>query len=237
MRGVTALATNRLVATAVVLTIVLAVIIGVVFFVRGQLAEREELIVAQAEDTSYEVVPCEPDMLDIALTRTGSIAGLPVTFGLTVTNESEQACSLDAGSDHLVMRVTSGSDEIWSSAHCPSGADSRLYVFGPDVSSQINVEWSGARSNSECSGGLPAPRPGTYVVEGHIDGVEFPDMRESFVLTDSSGAAPAAAADESAGADETADESEAEDEPAEDQTDATHPTEESPPPEVEYVPD
>jgi len=166
-------------------------LVGVALVVRSQLADRKQQIVAQALDTSYEVVPCEPSMLDIDLTRTGTIAGYPMTFGMTITNIGEQACSLDAGSKHLDLRVSSGSDLVWSSAHCTSGNDSRLYVFGPDVSSTITVEWSGARSDESCSGGLPSPQPGTYVVEGTVDGVTFPQLRDAFVLTNSAGIAPA----------------------------------------------
>lgn len=171
--------------------VIIAATIAVAIFLRGQLAEREERIIAQEQDTSYEIIPCEPSMLDIALNQTGTIAGYPVTFGLSVTNTSDQSCSLDAGSEHLVLEVSSGNDQIWSSAHCPAGAGSRLYVFGPDVSSQINVEWSGGRSTPSCDAGLPAPRPGTYVVQGSVDGVGFPALTQSFVLTGADGAVPA----------------------------------------------
>lgn len=168
------------------------IFVGLALFFQNQLNKREEALVAQADTTKFEVVPCEPSMVTIESNRTGALAGYPVTFGMTVTNTSETSCSLDAGSDHLVLTVTSGTDQIWSSAHCPAGQESVLYVFGPGVSSDIAVEWSGARSNAECSGGLPNPLPGTYVVEGSIDGVAFPAMRETFVLTDPAGRAPAA---------------------------------------------
>lgn len=219
---------KRLIFTAIAAVLVLAAIISVAVIVRGQLAQREEQIIAQAEDTSYEVVPCEPSMLDIEMRRTGSIAGYPMTFGLTMTNTSEQACSLDAGTEHLVLRVTSGNDPIWSSAHCPGGAESRMYVFGPGVSSTVNVEWSGARSTSSCQGGLPAPRPGTYVVEGSIDGVSFPQLRESFVLTDTAGIAPAPEPEEA--------EEPQTDETSEGEESVDPVTDETPPPD-DYIPD
>ncbi|WP_182353313.1 hypothetical protein [Flaviflexus huanghaiensis] len=181
---------RRSIVTVVVGVVIIASILFVAVFLRGQLAQREERMIAQEQDVSYEIVPCEPGMLNVALNQTDTIAGYPVTFGLVVTNVSDRSCSLDAGSEHLVLEVSSGNDQVWSSAHCPSGDASRLYVFGPGVSSQINVEWSGARSNTACDAGLPAPLPGTYVVEGSIDGTSFPALTHSFVLTGAGGVAP-----------------------------------------------
>ena len=221
---------KKAIIVAIVTIAIIAAFITAAVIVRGQLAQREQQIISQSEDTSYEVVPCEPDMLDISLTRFGTIAGYPMTFGLTITNTSEQSCSLDAGSEHLAMRVTSGNDLIWNSAHCPAGAASRMYVFGPDVTSTINVEWSGARSNESCAGGLPAPRPGTYVVQGSVEGVDFAQMRDSFVLTDTAGVAPEPEPDP------TEEPTESEEPDAEDDESPAPVTDESPPPE-DYIPD
>lgn len=221
---------RRLIITAIGAVLIIVLIIGVAVVVRGQLAKREERIVSQAEDISYDVVPCEPSLLDIDMTRTGSVAGYPVTFGLSITNASEQSCSLDTASERLVVEVLSGEDQIWSSAHCQAGGEPELYVFGPGVSSTVNVEWSGARSNSECADGLPAPRPGTYVVEGSIDGTNVPQLRESFVLTDTSGVAPAPEPEE------PEEDQESEDSPGSGEDQEDHITEETPPPE-DYIPD
>ncbi|MGO1459940.1 MAG: hypothetical protein ACTHWJ_07955 [Flaviflexus sp.] len=182
---------KRLIIGAIIAVLVVALAIGAAVFLQSQLNKREEQIVAGSEEDNFDVIPCDPSMLEMDINRFGSVAGYPITFAVSMTNTSEQTCSLDAGSDHLVLEVTSGNDNVWASNHCVSGDESELYVFSPGVSTQIDVQWGGNRSNAECTGGLPAPRPGTYVVQGSVDGTEFPQLRQSFVLTDSSGAAPA----------------------------------------------
>lgn len=223
---------RRLIVTAIVIALIAILVVGAGIYLYAQLNKRSEQIVAETQQDNFEVVPCEPGMLDMTVSRTGSVAGSPVSFGITMTNNGEQPCSLDAGSEHLVLEVTSGNDEIWASNHCTTGG-STMYVFGPGVSATVDVHWSGARSNANCDSGLPSPNPGTYVVTGYIDGVEFPELRESFVLTDSNGIAPA----EETTTDEEATSEEESDQPTSDEPTEEATTIEPPPEDHEYVPD
>lgn len=226
---------KRLLVAAIVFIIIAVLVVGVSIYLYAQLNKRGEQIVAETEKDTFEVVPCEPGMLDMGITRTGSVAGNPVSFGITMTNNGEQPCSLDTSTSNLVLEVTSGNDSIWASNHCVEDSPSRMYVFGPGVSSTVDVHWSGARSTADCASGLPAPNPGTYVVKGYVDGTEFPELRDSFVLTDSNGIAPAEETtfeepEEATGEEEA--EEQSTDEPTGEAT-----TIEPPPEDHEHVPD
>lgn len=226
---------KRLLVSVVVIIIIAVLIVGAGIYLYAQLNKRGEQIVAETEKDTFEVVPCEPGMLDMEMNRTGSVAGNPVSFGITMTNNGDQPCSLDTGTSNLVLEVTSGNDSIWASNHCVEDGPSRVYVFGPGVSSTLDVHWSGARSTTDCASGLPAPNPGTYVVKGYVDGTEFPELRDSFVLTDSNGIAPVEEAP-SEEPEEATGEEEAEEQPTDEPTEEAT-TIEPPPEDHEYVPD
>ncbi|MFB4305515.1 hypothetical protein [Actinomadura sp. GTD37] len=79
-------------------------------------------------------------------------------FRVTVVNTGEGACAFDTGS--LDVRITSGSDRIWSSAECRRG-DAPEATLRRGIPYVDTVIWDRRRG---CEDGRAA-RPGTYVAD------------------------------------------------------------------------
>ncbi|MFS2295602.1 MAG: hypothetical protein FWJ90_23385 [Actinomadura sp.] len=78
-------------------------------------------------------------------------------FTVTVVNVGKVPCAFDTGS--LDVRITSGSDRVWSSAKCRRGGAGEK-ILNRGVPHLDTIVWDRKR----CDGESPA-RPGTYVAE------------------------------------------------------------------------
>lgn len=114
--------------------------------------------------------PAAPDCRDQDLSVTVSTdaetypAGVQPEFTLTVTNESEAACTRDLGQRALELRVSSGGARVWSSDDCnPDGPSdpTRLRPGDPFVQS---VSWARQASQPGCPPDEPTADPGQYQV-------------------------------------------------------------------------
>ncbi|WP_412516085.1 hypothetical protein K8Z49_33185 [Actinomadura madurae] len=102
--------------------------------------------------------PCDDDDLVVTMSAAGDTFAGPrrPEFRITVVNAGKGACTFDTGS--LDVRITSGSDRIWSSAKCRHG-EAPKKILQRGVPYVDNVTWDRGRG---CKGATPA-RPGTYV--------------------------------------------------------------------------
>lgn len=174
-------ARRRRIFTIAVWVLCIGLLLGAAIFVRAKFQQHQQNLIEAQSATKEEIVRCTPDMLDMSMSKEGSVAGQPVTFDISVKNTSDKTCSLEAGSDRLILTVTSGEDHIWASHECRE-PEPDLRVFGPGVSSHISIAWDGGRTNSSCQD-LPLPLPGVYVVSTSLDGKNVPDLRDAFELT------------------------------------------------------
>jgi hypothetical protein len=85
-------------------------------------------------------------------------------FRLSVVNTGDRSCTLDVGPKALEIRVTSGSDRVWSSADCIRGSGSSIRLFKRGIPYLSTVTWDRRRSSDGCTGSRDLARPGTYVV-------------------------------------------------------------------------
>ena len=104
--------------------------------------------------------PC--DDKDLVITMSGAEDTYPASenpeFRITVVNTSKASCKFDTGG--LDLRITSGSDRIWSSAECRRG-DASKETLKRGVPHVETITWGRER---DCGDGSPA-RPGTYVAD------------------------------------------------------------------------
>jgi hypothetical protein len=61
------------------------------------------------------------------------------------------ACTFHVSPQSVVVKITSGSDRIWSSQDCPSSIKPADVVVRSGVPTYVNVVWSGRRSDDSCS--------------------------------------------------------------------------------------
>jgi len=118
-----------------------------------------------------EPVLAEPEGVcsdrDVAVTpsvRT-PVEGSPVTFTLELRSISTPACTWQVSPSTVTMKITSGSDDIWSSQQCPRAIPRKEVVLRQDVGTEVEVTWSGRRSDEECSRMAGWAMPGWYYVD------------------------------------------------------------------------
>ncbi len=113
-------------------------------------------VVPRAEPVA-DGAPCAGKNLVVSLTTArDTYAGRDAPrFRVSVVNAGENECTWDAGS--LDVRVASGDDRIWSSAHCRAGGDKARRTLRRGIPYVDTIGWDRRRG---CAGARV--RPGTY---------------------------------------------------------------------------
>lgn len=108
-----------------------------------------------AEPTSEP--PAQPDgecaTDDVVITPRieNAVAGSPVDIVLSVTTRESAACYWTVSAQSVVVKVTSGSDDIWSSQHCPDAVVAADLVVRHDTPADTTVQWPAWRSGADCT--------------------------------------------------------------------------------------
>lgn len=125
--------------------------------------------------------PCADDDIVASPTVDGrAYAGQDVTITLNLRAASSPACSWEVSPDSVVVKLTSGSDRIWSTQDCPAAIDTAPVVVRKDHTTKVEVTWSGQRSDDECSRTTLWAQPGYYHVGAAALGAE--PQNEQFEL-------------------------------------------------------
>lgn len=166
-------AARRLIALAVVFLVVGAGVLAAMStfnWFQRKLAEPivQPTTAASAINTAQPTA-CPPESLVWTVVPTAGRAGDPVDFQWSVTNNSEENCTIDAAPTSVVFSIISGNDPIWSSAHC-GAPDPLLLLLGPEDQTSRLTRWSGERSQEGCTPVGANVRPGTYHVSITYEG-------------------------------------------------------------------
>ncbi|MEU5876884.1 hypothetical protein [Spirillospora sp. NPDC047279] len=102
-------------------------------------------------------------VVNMTMTRDTYAKGDMPQVQLTVVNTGGRACTFDVGSRSLDVRVTSGSDRVWSSAACDQGSGSSIQMLRRGIPYVGTVTWDRKRSTGKCEGRRVGALPGTYV--------------------------------------------------------------------------
>lgn len=130
--------------------------------------------------------PCADSDVQVTPSVDGAaVAGQDVTITLNLTTADSPACTWQVSPASVVLKVTSGSDRIWSTQDCRAAVKPQSVVVRKDHVSKVGVTWSGQRSDDDCSRTTTWAQPGYYHAEAAALGAEPHD--EQFRL-----AAPAA---------------------------------------------
>lgn len=117
---------------------------------------------------------------DVALETASTAAGTGTSFQVTVRNTGTGPCLVDAGPASLAATVASGSDTVWSSAHCAGDATKEL-LLDADAETAVTVRWDGRRSVEGCPAEQPFAEAGTYRVALELAGEPL-GTREAFTV-------------------------------------------------------
>ncbi|PRX99822.1 hypothetical protein [Allonocardiopsis opalescens] len=114
--------------------------------------------------------PCAPENVVVTfdIDREVYAAGQEPRFEVTVVNTSDVMCTFDVAPEQLEVRVTSGSDRIWSNLDCAEqGTDPQELQRG--VPHTERIDWDRMRSFTDCRDAAITAQPGTYVVRLYGD--------------------------------------------------------------------
>lgn len=105
---------------------------------------------------------------DIAVTPdvTRAVAGPTggVVIELQVRTITDEACTWKVSPSSLTMKITSGSDDIWSSRECARVLPKQTVTVRKAATTTLTVEWNARRSDEECSRQTDWALPGGYHV-------------------------------------------------------------------------
>lgn len=94
----------------------------------------------------------------------GAAAGGGVRIDLELTSSLSEACTWTVSPKTVVVKLTSGSDRIWTSQECPRAVPTEEVVVRRDTPAVVSMTWNGRRSDAECSGNTKWALPGYYHV-------------------------------------------------------------------------
>lgn len=107
---------------------------------------------------------CAPEDVVIRPTVAEAVAGRPVTVVLKLRTQLAEACTWELSRASFTWKLTSGSDEIWTSRECPRAVPGRELVVRRDTVATTQLTWGGRRSDADCSRLTDWALPGWYHV-------------------------------------------------------------------------
>ncbi|GII39156.1 hypothetical protein Pph01_41590 [Planotetraspora phitsanulokensis] len=122
--------------------------------------------------------PCDAKDLVVALQAGQDYYNRGVTpnFLLTIVSTARVACTVDVGPRALEMRVTSGSDRVWSTADCVSGPGVDTQTLQRGVPYVRTIQWDRRLSGSDCSSRRSSAAAGTYVASAYAGPLRSPKV-------------------------------------------------------------
>jgi hypothetical protein len=110
-------------------------------------------------------VACDPLTTKVGIAGFASVkADAKQVFTLTVENNSATPCVLQIGPSTYSVRVVSGSDPIWTTAHCAKWLPLvKKQTLQPAGTVEFQVTWPLRRSAKDCKLGKTKLGGGTYV--------------------------------------------------------------------------
>ncbi|KRF16615.1 hypothetical protein ASG90_10100 [Nocardioides sp. Soil797] len=123
--------------------------------------------------------PCNPADITVS-PEVDTVAAndtIDIPFKITGTDE---ACTFTVSSKSMVIKITSGSDLIWSSQQCAKLPEEDIVVRSAKAT-KVVLEWNGRRSDDECGRTAAWAQIGWYHVEAAAFGGE--PTSDKFELT------------------------------------------------------
>jgi hypothetical protein len=96
---------------------------------------------------------------------------------MTLTTKVSPACNWDVTAESLAVRITSGSDRVWSTQDCVGAVPRQSVVVRKDQPVSVMVAWNGQRSDAECTRTTAWAEPGYYHVVAAAFGAEPTDVQ------------------------------------------------------------
>lgn len=139
---------------------------------------------ASASPSSTAPTACEAVGVQLTVTGFQSVkTGSKQTFSVTAENNSALPCVMQLTQDTFTLRVVSGNDPIWSTAHCEKWLpEVKKHTLKAGAGVEFKVEWGLYRSAEGCKQAKAILGAGTYVATAAYR--ESATDRFAFVIKD-----------------------------------------------------
>lgn len=104
-------------------------------------------------------------------------AGVDPSFEIVVVQSGDQDCTVDVGPEAMELRITSGDDTWFSTAHCQEGNTQENRQLEWNGHHRYIVTWDRGRTFDDCRDTDQVAGQGTYYVELHGDYADGVDKR------------------------------------------------------------
>lgn len=104
-------------------------------------------------------------------------APAPPVFDVGIKQAGPTPCRLDTAATGTELKISSGSDRIFSSLDCPTDAtiNARQFLLAPAANETFQVTWNRKRSAPQCAAVSAAPGAGMYHAVLTIQGITSND--------------------------------------------------------------
>lgn len=107
---------------------------------------------------------CADDDIAVTPTVKRAVAGQTALIVLKLRTLNTEACTWQVSPESLIVRVSVGDDEVWTSRECPVALPVLPVVVRSAVSSTYEFRWNTRRSDTNCPQLTAYAAPGDYRV-------------------------------------------------------------------------
>jgi hypothetical protein len=126
--------------------------------------------------------PCSDSDVFVTTSVASAVGGSDITFMLNLQAGTSEACTWQVSPDTIVMKISSGPDDVWLSEECPDAIPTQDVVVRRTSVTQVPVVWKDAkRSDEGCTGRTAWALPGFYHVYTAALGGEQTDVQFELV--------------------------------------------------------
>lgn len=93
---------------------------------------------------------CSDDDIAVAPTVADAQSTKPVVITLAITSVTTPACLWNVSASALQLKISSGTDRVWSTLDCPDAVPNQQLTVQRDVPTDISIRWNTRRSESGC---------------------------------------------------------------------------------------
>jgi hypothetical protein len=125
--------------------------------------------------------PCAASDVAITPSVPKPVAGRDITLVLDLSTLSSPACTWTMSSRTAAVKITSGSDLIWTSVQCPKAIPKQDLVLRQGDRTRVKLTWDAMRSEPGCPRLTQWAMPGTYHL--HVSALAGRPQDVAFLLT------------------------------------------------------
>lgn len=125
--------------------------------------------------------PCAASDVAITPSVPKPVAGRDITLVLDLSTLNTPACTWTMSSRTAAVKITSGSDLIWTSVQCPKAIPKQDLVLRQGDRTRVKLTWDAMRSEPGCPRLTQWAMPGTYHL--HVSALAGRPQDVAFLLT------------------------------------------------------